>query len=832
MMVSLQSSKMSSFNLLSISNILNCSFARKSIVFLLIISSESGYSKDFSISQSKDYIGLIKNTQILCKSVKHNGGTFFSAQEDDEPKNVVVEVILNNFNVGSEVLIKCPHVIHASQSTLNKWNIPTENYQPAFKYYAENWYSLNEISQAALNIDIAAMALNLTIPIEKFKPSVIGLGVSKNNKFSLPQWATYLNYDLNMFNSKAINAGESKELNGIFELALTTPYGFLSSGYAANLQNDRNQPSHWSRLETSFSNYGPDSQIAWSIGDAATSRSNLTRAVNFGGLQIKKNLNSISKISTFDASILSGIASVPSTVEVYVNGMLRKKTMVPAGVFSLADSAAIPESGEIKIVTKDALGKEFIQNFPIYTDASLLQPSIVDWSLDVGFMRNRLGSQESGYGDGLFTGMLRKGIERDLTLEGKVELSKSLRTFELGAAVALATESIGQIGISLSSSNDQVFTSQWMLGFRWNDKKQSGYLRFQGADSNYRSLGLNQANSPIQLATSYNFSLNNFGAISLSFNASRSAINNDLLKIFSASHSTRVGGRASLNLTISQFSSNIVTNEFLGISLVMPLGGGTNYMTGVNQQNNQIGTYIGAHKGSSQGSNIGWQTALGTRSGETYSDGGLLYQNEVGIFSGSIFESNSLRTTRVGIQGGLIFIEENLFVSAPVQDSFALVDVSGFRDIPINLNGTTVAKSNSKGLAFIPRLNSFNENRISINPNDFPIGADIKLIQQEFYPSQRNALKALFPIKFGRSAIFQIVFDDGELAPFESELTNSSDGQTFYVDRKGKVFATGLSDQNFMRLSWGNYSCSLSVDLPAVDNNEVIQLSPQICIRE
>jgi outer membrane usher protein len=84
-----------------------------------------------------------------------------------------------------------------------------------------------------------------------------------------------------------------------------------------------------------------------------------------------------------------------------------------------------------------------------------------------------------------------------------------------------------------------------------------------------------------------------------------------------------------------------------------------------------------------------------------------------------------------------------------VQDSFAIVEVPGYANVGVGFQGSTLTRTDEKGVALLPRLLPFQRNSVRLDPTELPISAELDSIEQEAVPALRGAVKITFPRAVG-----------------------------------------------------------------------------------
>jgi outer membrane usher protein len=147
------------------------------------------------------------------------------------------------------------------------------------------------------------------------------------------------------------------------------------------------------------------------------------------------------------------------------------------------------------------------------------------------------------------------------------------------------------------------------------------------------------------------------------------------------------------------------------------------------------------------------------------------------------------------------------------------------------LGSSLLTRTDSKGLALLPRLVPYQHNSVRLEASDIPLSAELDSIEKMVVPRQRSAVKVVFPARVGRAALLRIVFDDGEPAPAGATVSMVGQSELFYTARRGEAFVTGLQASNQLELRWQDQRCQIQVDLPEQSQDEVIRIGPLACKR-
>ena len=179
-----------------------------------------------------------------------------------------------------------------------------------------------------------------------------------------------------------------------------------------------------------------------------------SRPVRLGGVQAQRAFSMRPDLVRSPLPSVSGSAAVPSSVDVYVNGIkiVFKRGRRP-GHIRLKTFQLITGSGVAQVVTRDASGRETVQSVSFYNSPQLLKPGLSDFSVEGGVTRSHYGIESNDYGDALFgSATLRIGITDWLTVEAHGEGGDGLVNGGAGVAVACCNRALVSAAASASTS--------------------------------------------------------------------------------------------------------------------------------------------------------------------------------------------------------------------------------------------------------------------------------------------------------------------------------------------------------------------------------------------
>ena len=745
---------------------------------------------------------------------------------------IPLEVTVNGSNSGTWPLLERLGTLYAPIDAIEEWRVQLRPQAQAINFRGTEYLPLSGIPGFNAKINFSNQSIELNFSPQAFAATRLTTPANKKPVLSPVLPSVFVNYDINYASTAARGAEAAKDLGLFTEIGVSNAWGVLTSSHVGrNLTNNASQgtPRSWLRLETTFTKDLPEENRTLRLGDTSTRAGMWGRSIYFGGIKWGSNFALTPGFISQPSPALTGVSSAPSTVELYVNDVLRQVSNVPTGPFAINNSPALTGGGDARLVVRDLLGRETVITQAFFTSSQLLATGLNDWSLEAGRLRLDLGTASGHYGDSFVSGTWRQGIDNNLSLEGRTELTAKNKVLGLGGVTGLLWQTLGKTAIVASREESLGVGRQWLLGLERQSLRSSIYLQAQGASINFRQLGQDRLAVPtkLQLAGNFNYFTEKIGSFGVGF-ASVNRFNAARIFTLSANYAIRVGERSNLNVTASRAVAGASGNS-IGVTLVMPLEKNSVITASVTSRGGQQDFNTTASKNPGFDENLGWRTLAGRQQGQARAEGGLYYQGRYGRLSSDLSTSNNQAGLRLGATGGLVMADGHLFATQRVDDSFAVAEVAGYDNIGMGLGSNVLTHTDAAGIALIPRLMAYQNNAIRINPTELPLSAEIDSIEQVAVPAWRSAVKVVFPVRSGRAALIKLVFDDDKPAPAGAVVQIEGDKQEFYVARRGEAFITGLQTANQVRLTWSNQQCQFSVTLPAQSPDEILRLGPLAC---
>ena len=746
---------------------------------------------------------------------------------------VPFEVVVNGAKSGSWVLLERGGELYAPRDAFEEWRLEIRKDAPALAFKGQEYLALSAIPGFRAKVDRANQSVELLFSPQAFAVMRMTREMVKTPVPSPVLPSAFVNYDLSYSSNSPREGRSTRDLGALTELGLSTQLGVLTSSSAArNMTNDPDLGTarRFVRLETTFTRDFPESNRTLRVGDTTTRRAMCGRDVYYGGVRFGTNFALTPGFVSQPLPVVSGLSSAPSTVELYVNDVLRQTSTVPTGPFVIDSSPLLSGNGEARLVVRDLLGRETVIVQPFFSSSQMLARGLTDWSVEAGKVRHDLGLTSGDYGDGFAAGAWRHGYSNDLTVEARAETTRKVRLVGAGMLSVLPWQMLAKAALVASDHSELGRGGHWLVGLERQGVRGGFSVEVARSTARFREVGQDLAGlAPIrfQAAGTATYATEGFGTFGLGY-ARIERFDDSKVATISANYSARVGERSTLVMTASRVLSG-GTGSAVGMNFLMPLDDQVTTNATYNRHAGKKDHYVAAVHNPLVQPDLGWRVLAGEQQNQRRAEGGLYYLGEHGGLTADASYTPSLTATRFGATGGIVFADRHLFATRRFDESFAIAEVKGYPGVGIGLGSNVLARTDADGIALVPRLLPYLGNSVRLDPKELPISAEIASIEQIAVPAWRSGVKVVFPVRSGRGALLKIVFDDGQPAPAGATVRIDGDKEEFYVARRGEAFVTGLKDVDRVRLRWNDRQCELEVRLPTTGKDEIARIGPLAC---
>ncbi len=694
---------------------------------------------------------------------------------------------------------------------------------------------LDQLSGVRVDYDARNQRLDLEVPVHMLDrpttylragPERSAVAVSNTSPGLL------LNYDLH-----AQQLQGERDIDGYLELRL---FG-LGPGTWSSSQNTRlgsgpgGEHATSTRLDSRWQLDLPDRMLSLSLGDQLSGALSWSRSARMAGLHLARDFSLQPYRVTTPLSSFAGEAVLPSTVDLYINGVRQASQRVAPGRFQLDAMPALNGIGQAQLLVTDINGHSSALEFPLYGAPELLQRGLSDWSLDIGVLRRDYGIRSFAYDhQPLASASLRHGLGERLTLEAHAEAAQDLQLAGIGA-VGLLADRGGVLSASVSGSQaGGLRGSQRSLGYQWNAPGFSVSASTQRRSPRFADAPayLRQATLPLRTDRFFvGFGNVHSGQFSLNYISQRYPGMPDI-RLAGAGWSRSLPGQAWISLQLNHdLGERDMDNIYLYVST--PLDRHTQLSSALRHADDGNGVTLEAnHSQVLDNGDWGWraQTSTGAQSSAHLEINHLHEQGRWALGLDHISDIGTL--AYVNSTGSLAWFGSGLHRLRRADDAFALVSTSGVPGVPIRLQNQPVGSTDARGELLVAPLHAWQRNLLSIDPLALPADMQIDAFEQQVVPAARSGVRATFRLQPSKPLSVNILGLDKRWLRAGTPAVIESHGRAVtstVIGHDGQLYLDNVPADASLRVRQDSRECRLALPDPGSPPVAPIALEPLQC---
>ncbi|HRY07102.1 MAG TPA: fimbria/pilus outer membrane usher protein [Hyphomicrobiaceae bacterium] len=678
----------------------------------------------------------------------------------------------------------------------------------------QNLLSLNEaFGTETLRYDPAMQTLAIMVPSGKLAVGTSQLNpVRQDRAVVASSTGALLNYDV------YLNRADGQfSVNGYTEARVFSGTAMMENTALVNAWEQ--EGSGWSsqviRMDTSFTYSLPDKRLSLRAGDTLTRSTSWSRPTRIGGLRFGTDFALQPYLITAPIPAFYGDATLPSTVDLYINGVKQYSGDVSPGPFEVGSGLTrVNGAGAAQLVVTDALGQVTTLNFPFYETPALLRKGLTDWSVEIGKVRENYGITSFDYAKQIVaSASARTGISDRFTIEAHGEASSSLVNAGVGGTLLLPFG--GTVSANLAGSHTDGQTGhREEIGLGWMNSRFNLSATVQRASKDYSDIA-DQYGAPVpvsrELAT-VGYNTGRFGAFSASYVSQRYA-GEDRFSYASANWSKQLGKRFSINASANQsLTGRKETSFFLTLSFTP---GDRDYMTaGVQATDDRTSASVGYRRSLPTEGGLGWAADAVVDKDRIQASAQADLLGSWGQLTAGARSIGHYQSGYVGYSGAIVAMGGDVELSRKVDDGFALVSTNGVPDVPVLVHNREVGHTRGNGKLLVTGLNPYENNKISIDTSTLPASFNVAGIEGEAVPAAGAGVGIRFDLTAVRSVLMTLVDDSGNYVPAGVRgYFGERPDRPYYVGYDGQLFIEDAIAGGTLVLTNEEKKCSVS--LPA-----------------
>lgn len=710
----------------------------------------------------------------------------------------------------------------------------------AWRIDDEIYISIRSMPKVEFIFNEKDLSIELTASPELLPKREIDFLSSRHPKVFFPKGnSAFLNYRLNYAESN--NSDQSEQLTNQLGIRLGEVLLMSDSSYTKTAIDER-----FVRL---LSNMTYDRQFDMQrlvVGDQFAASGELGSSVNIGGIGFSKVYRMNPYFSKNPLLTLSGLISLPSEVEIYLNGVRIRREKLSPGEFELKNISYYGGAGDVEVVIRDAFGRVERIKYPFYFTDMLLKKGLYEYSYNLGALRNAFGTESDQYGDTVFSGFQRYGLTDSLTVGFRAE-GEANRFYNIGPQLAYNIDNKGIATLSLSESagDSEHRGDAWSFTYGFQKRNISARLLARGFTKNYSMIGTANITerTKMDLGAGIGYGFGDMGNISIDLSTTKkySGVDKQVATVsFSRNISRFLSGSVTYKNILEQDSNNEI---FLGLNY--NTDGDLSLAGNYHKSTVEDTILFQAQKNIPLGEGLGYRATLEKRETESSSsylfNPVLQYNEKYGLYEGE-YRGNYNNDTHVrddyyqlSVSGAFVYAGNTFGLMRPVNDSFGLVQVGQLSGIRVFQGGEEIGRTGSKGTLFVPNLGSYYDNAISIDDKGIGMDYNIPEVQKYVSPSFRSGVLIDFAVtKFQAVTGRLYIIIDGKKEPVEFYEVTVLEGEkeiNFPTGKDGEFYLENLKTGDYRaEFSYKGSQCSFMLKMPASED-PIVDIGEVVCDR-
>jgi outer membrane usher protein len=564
----------------------------------------------------------------------------------------------------------------------------------------------------------------------------------------------------------------------------------------------------------------PSGMLRFDAGDTVAPASGLGGGAVVLGAGVARDFSLDPYFVSSPRPSMAGFAATPSTAEVWVNGSLARREALPPGSYDLWNLPVVSGANDVRVVVRDAFGRTQAVETSPYFGPALLAPGVHQYSVHAGVRRENLGSESFDYGDFLLVARERVGLSDRITAGARLEAGPGLAS---GGASASLVTSLGEWEAELAASGGDGYAGAGAYGawrLRTRRHVAAAYLRWQSP--RYAHASLDPRDERTLLRAGLVGSASPLPRLGLSAELG-ALVNRD------TGRETRLEIRASYGVAPGTAAGASVRTTFprggepevaflATLSFAAGRGAAAELSAGA-ASDGSGSAVVGVSRSLPRGPGYGYslRAASAPRSGSALAL--VEAQSAFGRAEASYQSAGPEERGWLAVAGGAVFLREGVFLTRPVEQGFALVEVPGVEGVTVFQENQVVGRTDADGEILVPTLAPFRANRLSIDDGEVPLDRSVAARERLLVAPRRSGAVARFPVERLSALTGRVHLSgpEGRAAPAGGMLRLGIDARVFSspIGEDGTFWLEGIpAGAHGAEVFWRGRLCRFTVAVP------------------
>lgn len=599
-----------------------------------------------------------------------------------------------------------------------------------------------------------------------------------------------LNYDLGASQSIGGQAGEGRATR----LALATDWRWFDQGTGTLSHSQLNQfhrqgydggiggagaDGSWRgnsvRLDTRWQQSRPDRMLRWQLGDGVTDAGTGNHALRFGGLKVGTDFELQPYLATGALPTWYGAVALPSTVDLYIDGLRRYHGQAAPGTIALDTIPGISGGGQATIVVTDVLGRRRVIEFPFYATSKLLREGLTSWSLSIGHARLGYGLESNRYDERLLaTGRVRHGLTRQVTAGASFEASEGVRNLGFLGAWAPGRAGVLTPTFAISDASEPLTGrilggSRLGLGYEWGNRWLSFNTEATRTTAGYRDVaslyGARWARSMTRF--SLGWSLGMQGSMGVNW-VRQTEFNGRDGRYLSANWYRSIGSDWGISVALSRTRAE--RSETVGwLAITRTLGPRLTATVQQTAGSGHDGTTLSLSRMMTADDRDSWRLQATTAGDRPAVQADYTAETSIARGQAQVYARGNDFSGWLGAQGAVAWMAGHRLAARSIPDAFGLVSTDGVAGVTVRVENRRIGETNGEGLLIAP-LYGWLKSRVSVDALALPADLQIEAPQRQIVGRGQAGSLLRFAMRRTRAATISLVDEAGQPLPLGSSV--------------------------------------------------------------
>src|SRR3546814_931233 len=211
-------------------------------------------------------------------------------------------------------------------------------------------------------------------------------------------------------------------------------------------------------------------------------------------------------------------------------------------------------------------------------------------------------------------------------------------------------------------------------------------------------------------------------------------------------------------------------NDLLFAGLSWSFGGNLSAGFDVQAQAGQLGGRASLVRPLSPDGGYGWNLRAQHDADSDAAQGEIAWRADWGQLNTGVRQLDSNTQVYGSVEGSLVFVDHDLFVSRRIDQSFALISTDGIADVPVSLENRPNGRTDARGHYLLTGLNAWQTNRVTIDNLDLTAQVQADAVSINAGPAAQRAVLVDFKLRSVRAALIVLRDAAGKPLPLGSRV--------------------------------------------------------------